>query len=318
MLLALFCNSAAIKKISDRVSPITNFIKLKLLDFSIGRFPYLITLLFAFSGFAFSDEVINFLKLDTNVESAIQEYAILSFVILLFAITFIQLLQHEQKDTISGMQSSLSDAQREIESSRNEIMTLQQENSYLDEQLANSINDMEYICDGYLYTISQSKLGFGEKPPCHERITLYAHDDGGYFIPVGRYSRNNDYRKKKGKIYHENKGVIGKAWSNGCYFANNYPDPQKEPDKYFQRCQEDGLSKQDFDEMRMRSRLYFGYRISRGQDDVAVIIAETTSPDRYNKIELRTIFDNQEYLVVLSEKLSRWKPSLQDAQEKGL
>ena len=293
-------------------------LKLKLLDFSIGRYPYLITLLFAFSGFAFSDEFIEFLRFDPITESLIQGYAIKIFILLLFAITFIQMLQHEQSETISSMESRLSEAQSTIQTQLKNINSLQEKNVQLDEELTNSINDMEYLCDGYLCFIAPEKLEFGKVHGCHERITLYSYDSSGYFTTVGRFSSHMQWRDKKRRIYPRNEGVIGKAWDNGCYFDNNYPDPNVELERYSQHCKEDGISDQTLGEMRMRSRLYFGYRIQNGMDAVAVIIVEATLPDRYDKIELKRIFDNQNYLSILAEKLSRWKPSLEDARKKGL
>jgi len=227
---------------------------------------------------------------------------------------FIYFLHYRQGNRVKEME-------RKLVTLTDENSMLNAKNLQLDEDLATSIQDMRSLCEGYLYAIAEGPLKFCESEGSHERITLYAHDSSGQFFSIGRYSRQPDYRKPGRSSYPEDQGVISRTWKNGDNFTKDYPDRKQDPCGYHERCKKDGLSEDVINELGMPSRLYYGYRISntQGREPIAVLITESTNPERYTEIFLENLFKGkeQEYLRDLTERLSKWMPNLKEAKDRG-
>lgn len=209
-----------------------------------------------------------------------------------------------------------------LEDLDDENNTLKEKNKQLDDDLAKSIQDMELLCKGYLCLLAEGPLGFSESKKSHERVTLYSYDSSGQFFALARYSRNPEFSGNLRPFYPKDQGIISRAWNDGWCFVHNYPDPNEDVEGYRQRCNEDGIPDDNIKELTMPSRLYCGYRITntQGREQIAVIITESTDPNRYKEKELKKIFKekDREYLSDLTERLSKWKPNLKDTEERGL
>jgi hypothetical protein len=205
---------------------------------------------------------------------------------------------------------------------KDENSKLEEKNQQLEEDFANTIQDMRSLCHGYLCLLAEGPLEFSESKGSHERITLYAYDSSGQFLPLARYSRNPEYTGNVRPFYPKDQGVISRTWSDGWCFVSDYPDPKEKPEEYLMRCKRDGIPEEVIKDLGMPSRLYCGYRISdtRGREQIAVIITESTDSNRYNEKKLKNLFENKErvYLADLTERLSKWKPNLKDTKDRGL
>lgn len=162
------------------------------------------------------------------------------------------------------------------------------------------------------------QLGFGSNGGNRERITIYAHDSRGYFTAFARYSANPEYKRKSRGQYEFDSGCIGAAWRDSWYFKRDYPDPQ-DAAAWIARCRRDGLKHEVAAKIRMKSRLYCGFRIdSIRREPLAVVVVESTDPDRYSEDELRTFFnDSIETMRAAVEHFAPSLPRVAMAREAG-
>lgn len=274
-------------------------------DHILDYISFIIPAFLSFGYWITNDDRINSLPFSEEAKSGIKGNAVLFIVALwlLSAVTY--WLQHRKSERFSIIKSN------------NE--SLLKENAQLKEGLSRSVQDMQSLCEGYLFSLAKGPLKFASEPASHERITLYAHDSGDRFIPIGRFSFHPDYAKKGRLSYPEREGCIAQTWRNGYHFGNDYPDPEQDLNGYYSRCKEDGISEANMKEIGMKSRLYYGYRVTdiQGKRPIAVIIVEATDPHRYSKEALGRIFERERYLSEITERLLPWMPSYEEAREKG-
>lgn len=137
-------------------------------------------------------------------------------------------------------------------------------------------------------------LAFGDIESQAERITIYAHDPREQcFIEIARFSENPVYKKKSTNrvTYPDAQGCISLAWQRGIYFAKDYPDPVQDLEGWVGRCGRDGVPDELARRFNMKSRLYFGFRVNAlDREPLAVVIVESTDPDRYTEEDLRDFF----------------------------
>lgn len=265
-----------------------------------------------------SDNIIDwfmyFLPLAAGIIGLKQSLYILFIpLIILTIITFY--LYNRRKNRIKEMEKALL----LLDTDNSELKV---KNKQLDDDLANSIQDMQLLCQGYLCLLAKGPLAFGKEAGSHERVTLYAYDSSGQFLALARYSLNPEYSGNVRPFYPKDQGIISRTWRDGWCFVDNYPDPEKNADEYRLKCNEYGIPEDAIRELSMPSRLYCGYRISdtQGREQIAVIITESTDPCRYDEKNLKKLFKEKEreYLSDLTEKISKWKPNLKDTQDRGL
>ncbi len=291
-------------QIRENAYELFSSIKAELYDWATGKWSITFSFLLAICYILSADETIEYLPVDDTTKSIVQKISIFLSFCFIIIIAFIQYLQFKQTDALRSVK-------RELEEAR-------ENNDQLEESISNSIQDMEYICNGYLYSLAKGPLEFFKTPSSHERITIYVHDDKGYFYSIGRYSSNPDYGLKSREMYPSGEGNIAKAWESGLCFSDDYPDPITEPGLYYDQCLSEGISPETLERIRMKSRLYFGYRISKAHKPLAVIIVESTQPHRYDYNQLKDMFNKQEqYLCYLVDSLSRWMPNINEARQKG-
>lgn|GEM_PF-3393221 len=187
----------------------------------------------------------------------------------------------------------------------------------LKEALDGVSSDALKVFDQHLLRVAEA-LALN-RPGATDRITLYANGGTGYFTALARYSPDPVLRRKTSKIYHEEQGCIGKAWRKGEHFDNEYPDSRNE-EGWLKRAKRDGLPWDVASKIRMKSRLYYGYRIdSRSQESLAVVILESTEPNRYLPSDLREFFDHKgkELLQPPLEQFASSLPQATVAREAG-
>ncbi|WP_143763205.1 hypothetical protein [Methanothrix harundinacea] len=198
---------------------------------------------------------------------------------------------------------------------------LKVENEQLKEDTSQLSEDVNSLCESYLYKLAKGPMKFGSVDGCYERMTLYAHSSNGSFIPLGRVSYNPEYDKKGRINYPDDQGCIAKAWRNNWHFSNDYPDPETATKRYYQRCEKDGVPEDIMKNVKMKSRLYCGFRIwdNSGTEPLAVLIAEATDPHRYQEEELRSIFQEEQkwFMGELIKRVKQRIPDFKEAKLKG-
>jgi hypothetical protein len=184
------------------------------------------------------------------------------------------------------------------------------------------IQSLSVIWEGYLYTLAKSDpLNFCSNS-CSERISLYKYEqENNHFVLLGRYSGNPEYDKKGRAIYKSDQGCIAKAWKDGMYFVNDYPCYDEDGEAYIARSCQDGLTVKITRGLTMKSRLFFGYRLHNesGRNPIAIVIIESTNPERYLEEELKEIFEGHtgQYLSKLTIAFSSMMPNIDQAKKAG-
>jgi hypothetical protein len=113
-----------------------------------------------------------------------------------------------------------------------------------------------------------------------ERITIYRFDEE-YFVPVGRYALNQDFKKnsRTRQRYPKNEGYIGLAWKNGYHYVQDLPDPNKSRKSYINIVTKDtNIKRETLESIHMKSRSYFCRNLLMNDEPVAVIVIESTEP----------------------------------------
>lgn len=205
------------------------------------------------------------------------------------------------------------------------ISQLVAENLRLQSDLEAWSLDLEALAQGYVVFLAQ-QLGFGTREIPTERITIYAHDTSanngvGVFIPFGRFSYNTKYSEKGRETYPDGQGCIAETWKNGQCFINDYPVYKEgNPKEYIKRAAKDGFEEKVVKALKMKSRLYFGWRImdTKSYKPLAVVIVESTDQNRWQKETLEQVFTQQNrYLSDVMERLKPRLPHLTNARKAG-
>ena len=291
-----------------------HYLELWLADHILEHLSFVVTLSFAFACWFFTDDIIKLLPFSDNAKHLLQQTGIYIIITIVLCAIIIYWLQQRQKQR----SSKLRDENLEL---KEKCLKIEEEDGQLKEELSQTREKIRSLCEGYLYSLANGPLKFSSISHIHERITLYAHDYD-HFIPIGRVSFTPEYSKKGRPSYPESEGCIAQAWKNGWHFANDYPDPESSPKEYSRRCKIDGVSDESLNEIGMKSRLYCGYRISdtSGKKQMAVLIIEATSPDRYTEVTLKRILSEEEkrkYLQDLTEQIAPIMPSCKEAKDEG-
>jgi hypothetical protein len=156
-----------------------------------------------------------------------------------------------------------------------------------DNEHQNTILEIAQFINQY---IGNCVFDFDGQPKKVDRISLYIRGEDGFF-PIARYSANPEYSSIRRTRYPPKQGAIYKSWNNGSYYRT-YPDPISHPDDYFAFLQkEENLPRQDAEEIQMKSRQIYGYRIGDDADPVGVFIIESLNVKRFHKSDLESAFN---------------------------
>lgn len=188
------------------------------------------------------------------------------------------------------------------------------------EELNDLYDDLFALRDGFAYWLG-TLLEFGTRRENTERITIYSYNGKGLFTPSVRYSPLPHFTKIRRHGYRDGEGIIAKAWHHGRAFANDYPDPNGDLNAYIARCAEDGIDPAVVRNIRMKSRLYYGWRVvgNTRREPLAVIIVESLDSARYTEEELDTVFERHaDFISSVVEVLASRMPDATTPRARGL
>jgi hypothetical protein len=170
----------------------------------------------------------------------------------------------------------------------------------LETALTDSIREMNDLFNSYL-TLMVKNLNFGHT----ERISVYKVFEN-QFVLIGRASDNPILIPMRRNSYPINEGFIGKGWAEGEYFIDNLPDPAlRNGDTYYNQVNAiRPIGRPIVDNIRMKSRTYFIYRINgyNGQP-IAVLVIESLNQNGFVKDDIVGKLDGvKQPLIMFIEK----------------
>ena len=172
--------------------------------------------------------------------------------------------------------------------------------SDLETTLTEIIHETSDLFNSYIKLIVKN-LGFTHQ----ERISVYkVYKDG--FKLIGRSSINPNLMEKGRPKYPISDGFIGKGWAEGEYFIDDLPDPNaRNGNTYYQAVNRiNPIEKNVVDNMNMKSRTYFVYRIN-GFDSSpkAILVFESERENAFTKEEIiESLAGIKQPLVMFIEK----------------
>lgn len=245
-----------------------------------------------------SDEVIKLITNDNNVQSKVRWWSVAAF-LALTAFYVIVLWKFFTRRTRASR--------------------LIARNAHLESRQAAWIQDVRTISRGYLLDLA-GRLKFGSNGT--ERASLYVHNLDEVFYEIARFSFNPTFNSNGRKSYPQNEGCIGRAWQYGHHFCNSFPDPVVDLDGYALKSKEYKISKGVAEKLRMKSRMYFAWRILDRPKErpLAVLVIESTDPLKFSENELLELFQKDEgrYLSDLIEAILPQIPDERLARERGM
>lgn len=170
----------------------------------------------------------------------------------------------------------------------------------LESTLTEIVFETSDLFNSYIKLIVKN-LGFTHQ----ERISVYkVYNDG--FKLIGRSSINPNLMEKGRSKYPITDGFIGKGWAEGEYFINNLPDPNaRNGNTYYQAVNRiNPIERSVVDNMNMKSRTYFVYRIN-GFDSTpkAILVFESERENAFTKEQIvESLAGVKQPLVMFIEK----------------
>ncbi|MFD2671796.1 hypothetical protein [Marinicrinis sediminis] len=112
----------------------------------------------------------------------------------------------------------------------------------------------------------------------NERISIYRYEEA-YFVPVGRYAKNKEFKKSGRKKYPCTEGFISNAWHNGEFNIENLPHPRKARQSYIKAVLNTcSIEVATLEKMKMKSRHFYCKNLDNiNNDPIAVIVFESTN-----------------------------------------
>jgi hypothetical protein len=154
-----------------------------------------------------------------------------------------------------------------------------------------------------------------------ERISLYLHDDQGYFILLARYSDNPTFQQAGRVIYSDKQGCIQRGWENGFFMKQNFPDFNTNPDKYVAIHSKDfSMDETTVKNLTMMSRSVICKSLKDGATSPkAILLIESTLKDKFDEKEVKKIITSEQpSLLKFLEDNSPFTPEINKAIARGL
>ncbi len=134
-------------------------------------------------------------------------------------------------------------------------------------------NNIKELFEGLLMSFANAELAFGRQEQNQERISLYlakrdTDNNINYLYPIGRYSRNPNFRNVRRSRYSIDKGCIGEAYKNDyCYNGNVTEEECIELYSY---------SPEEYNSMRMKSKTIVAISVKDKENQIiGVLVAES-------------------------------------------
>jgi hypothetical protein len=186
---------------------------------------------------------------------------------------------------------------KEIDKLEKENANKSQKIRDLESSLNNVVNDTNDLFKSYLRLLIRN-LNFSHT----ERISMYkVYNDK--FKLIGRTSENPTLEEEGRKDYPIDEGFIGKGWAERDFFIDDLPDPSNK--SYYNRINTiSKIPRQVVDNIKMKSRTYFVYRIN-GYDSSpkAVLVFESLKEKAFQKeFIIEKLKDVKLPLIIFTEK----------------
>jgi len=172
--------------------------------------------------------------------------------------------------------------------------------SDLESNLSEIVSETNDLFNSYIKLIVKN-LHFTHQ----ERISVYkVYEDN--FILIGRSSINPILMEKGRPKYPIRDGFIGKGWAEGEYFIDNLPDPSiRNGNTYYNKLNGiSPISREVVDNLNMKSRTFFIYRINGFDNDPkAVLVFESERENAFKaKDIIKSLTGIKQPLVMFIEK----------------
>lgn len=205
-------------------------------------------------------------------------------------------------------QKSSSKLEEEVGDKSNRIQKLERD-------LFEIMSQFESLRHTEIRVLSE-RLNFTEK----HRISIYKKE-GDVFVMLERYSKNPELNKKGRGIYPSNEGFISKGYTEGTFFINNLPDPEKEHESYFQKITtECTIEKETLAKLRMKSKSYYVKALEDeyGDNRIAVIVFESINKNDLSKSDIDYCLDDEKVRILKLLRFSeRFQPHLNTLRNEG-
>lgn len=187
---------------------------------------------------------------------------------------------------------------------RKSLSIIEQKKDELGKKVQQLENDIDNLLaqQSDFFKVLLSNLFYKLEFNAHERISIYKHEKDKFII-LGRYSSNPELRKIRRKIYDEGEGFINKAWisETGELEIPELPDYENDKKAYYKNiCEVHPISKEVFADIRMKSRCYYLKAVTSHNniDRIAVIVFESSAPNRFDVQKINDILDAEERMIV--------------------
>lgn len=199
---------------------------------------------------------------------------------------------------------------------------IEKENAKLNKDIA-ELNDISIAVNGYQENIQdlnnqiyklQNDLAIGWlkhvfklfRMNSTERVSIY-FEQNEVFSLLARYSANPHYKKAHRQKFPLNEGVISQAWSYGEKVENNCPKYEDDKDGYCEYMVSTyRFNIDDLKRFYMKSCWYVAIAISKADDNLGVIVFESTDQNILNDTEIGSLIsyckENQSYLAQFIEE----------------
>lgn len=164
-----------------------------------------------------------------------------------------------------------------------------QKNAYQEniEQLNSEISELQNrISTGWLKNVFKNN-DFSTS----ERITIYFELNNEFNL-LSRYSSNPSYNNKHRQKFPVNQGVISRAWREGQWVEDKCPVHNPKNMAYKQYMSKTySFSPKDIENFAMKSCWYVAVAISKADDNIGVIVFESTVQNRLNHTDVCRLID---------------------------
>jgi len=199
-----------------------------------------------------------------------------------------------------------------------DVEILEDQVEELNELVASFGSDYFDLWDNRLKVLAE-ELSFDAR----DRISVYRHEHNS-FTMIGRYSMLPELDKPGRSVYPVDQGVIGVAWAsgNGQAVAQDLPDPNLDIEAYCARAKDSwGIPAGVTKKMSMKSRSIAAFALNNSDNSTrdAIIVFESTDPDRFDvsKLEERVKGAVGKDIVHILKILKDKEPSLDFAAARG-
>jgi len=187
-----------------------------------------------------------------------------------------------------------------------------------DEREALRVRLLQESMDYFDLVRSILKLWFEPQLAQDERVSVYKNDKPNGFVLIGRFSARPNLQYRSRNLYRMD-GIIAKAWNEGSFFKNDFPDFATKQQNYIQAQMKTGVDRETVLGFKMKSRSYFAHRLNdRRGDPIAVIVFEGLRQKCFTKKEAESRLDGlHRRLAVFIEYAKAREPRPGTAREEG-